>query len=90
MSYNHTQLIHKMVELSGLPRRNCEDAIDAFAAIIGVTAKAGGEVKVRDLGTFTAVDRAAKKGRNPKTGEAVDIPARRALFFRPAKQFRNI
>lgn len=90
MNYNHTQLIHKMAELSGLSRRNCEDAVAAFAAIVGVTAKAGGKVKVRDLGTFETLDRKARVGRNPKTGAPVDVPARTTLAFRPAKRFRNI
>jgi len=41
------------------------------------------------FGTFTVKERAARKGRNPRTGEAIDIPASRTVAFKPAPKFKN-
>lgn len=60
--------------------------LDATTEAIKGYAKNGQAVTVPGLGVFKPVDRAAKTGRNPKTGEAIQIPAKRVLTFRPSSK----
>lgn len=53
------------------------------------TVRNGGELTITDLGKFGSVQRAAKVGRNPKTGDPVQIAARRAPRFTPAKRLKD-
>ncbi len=56
--------------------------------IIATTAK-GEEVALAGFGKFSCVDRAAREGRNPQTGKAIKIPAKKAPKFSPGKEFRD-
>ena len=49
---------------------------------------AGGRVELRGFGTFSTRDRAARQGRNPRTGDAVDVDAKRVPYFKPGKDMR--
>ena len=65
------------------------EAIDAIIDEIGFELHNGGEVRVTGLGTFSVADRAASEGRNPRTGEAITIGARRVAKFSPAKALKD-
>jgi len=67
-------------------------AEEAYDAIIGAMAEElgnGGSVTLRNFGTFTVTTRKARKGRNPRTGEAIDIPASKAVKFKPGKELEE-
>ena len=49
----------------------------------------GGRVELRGFGTFTTRSREARTGRNPRTGEAVDVAAKRVPYFKPGKEMRQ-
>lgn len=61
------------------------DALDQFLDRVVDTLAEGKRIELRNFGVFEVVQRKAKKGRNPKTGEVVPIPARKAVKFTPGR-----
>ena len=73
------ELVEAVAEATGLTKADSTRAIDAtFAAITGALVK-GDKVPLVGFGTFAVSERAAREGRNPRTGETVKIPARVAV-----------
>ena len=76
------ELVEAVAKTTGLTKADATRAIDAtFAAIAGALKK-GDKVQVAGFGTFAISKRAAREGRNPRTGETVKIPARKAVSFK--------
>jgi DNA-binding protein HU-beta len=65
--------------------KECGGMVDDVLRVISARAAAGQKVVIRGFGTFKMKDSPARVGRNPRTGEAVEIPARSTLTFRAAK-----
>ena len=86
---NKGELVAAMVKKSGLSRKNCEAALDAFVAATGDALKNGDKVHLVGFGTFEMKERAARTGRNPRTREPVEIPASRQPTFRPGKTLKE-
>lgn len=86
---NKSELVAAMAEKSSLPKKKCEDALDAFVASIGDVLKSGDKVKLLGFGTFEVKGRAARIGRNLKTREPVDIPASKQPVFKPGKALKE-
>jgi DNA-binding protein HU-beta len=85
MSLNKTQLVGTVATEAGLTRAEAEKAIkSAFGAIKEELSK-GGNVTLIGFGTFSILERAARTGKNPRTGESIKIPARKVARFRPGK-----
>jgi len=63
--------------------------LDALGAEVGVILASGGEVPLPNLGKLESVTRKARKGRNPKTGAEIDIPASRSVALRPGKALKD-
>ena len=85
---NKSELVAAMAEKSDLPKKQCEDALDAFVAAIGDVLKNGDKVKLLGFGTFEVKGRAARIGRNLKTKEPVNIPASKQPVFKPGKALK--
>lgn len=67
-----------------------EQVVDIFFDEIGGRLAEGGRVELRGFGAFSTRDRGARKGRNPRTGEAVDVPAKKVPYFKPGKEMRRM
>lgn len=67
-----------------------EQVVDIFFDEIGSRLAEGGRVELRGFGAFSTRDRGARKGRNPRTGEAVDVPAKKVPYFKPGKDMRRM
>lgn len=65
-----------------------ERALDTFFEEISERLAEGGRVELRGFGAFSTRQRDARKGRNPRTGEAVDVPEKRVPYFKPGKEMR--
>lgn len=74
-----TDLVNYIAEEAGLTKADAARALDAFMSGVEKGLKKEGKVALTGFFTFTAEKKAAKKGRNPRTGEVVDIPARVAV-----------
>ncbi|MFT4108496.1 MAG: HU family DNA-binding protein [Propionicimonas sp.] len=73
---------------TGLPLTGAEDAVRAVLDTITADVAAGEKVALAGFGTFEVRERGARTGRNPQTGEPMDIPASRTCAFRPASRLR--
>ncbi|MCL6250270.1 integration host factor subunit beta [Altererythrobacter sp. KTW20L] len=66
-----------------------EQVVDIFFEEITTRLAEGGRVELRGFGTFSTRGRDARTGRNPRTGDAVDVPAKRVPYFKPGKEMRE-
>jgi len=66
-----------------------EQVVDVFFDEIAQRLSEGGRVELRGFGAFSTRERAARKGRNPRTGESVDVPAKRVPYFKAGKDMRR-
>ena len=64
-------------------------ALDAFITAVTKSLKAGEEVRLVGFGTFGVSERAATTGRNPRTGDTINIPARKVAKFKPGKALQD-
>ena len=81
-----TQLIDAVANTSGHTKKDLEVVIDAVLEHVGEALSKGEKVDLRGFGSFVARDKAARQGRNPKTGETIEIAARKAVAFKPSKE----
>ena len=86
---NKAELVAAMAEASGLSRKDCETALDAFTSVVEKELQADGKVKLVGFGTFEVKSRAARTGRKPGTTEAVEIPAARVPVFKAGKPLKE-
>jgi DNA-binding protein HU-beta len=84
------ELIDKVAEGLGLPKREIEKMLDKLISTIQSALKEGKKVSVAGLGTFVVKEKKARIARNPKTGEQVQVAAKRAPKFRPGKELKEI
>jgi DNA-binding protein HU-beta len=83
-----TQLVGKLAEDSGISRKQAEAVITALVDTVRKAVKKGDTVKIPDLGGWRLRSMKARMGRNPQTGEAIKIPARKKVGFTVAKSFK--
>ena len=79
---NKTELVKKISEKSNLPQTESKKALDAALEAIGEALKAGDAVQLIGFGTFSVAERAARTGKNPRTGEVLNIPAKKVAKFK--------
>ena len=75
-------------ENADLRAEDVERAVDTFFDEIAARLSKGGRVELRGFGAFSTRQREARKGRNPRTGETVEVPGKRVPFFKPGKEMR--
>ena len=86
---NKTELITAMVEESGLSKKDCETALNAFITATEKALKEGDKVQLVGFGSFEVKEHAARTGKNPATGAEIEIPASKAPAFKPGKAFKD-
>ena len=87
---NRTELISAMSEKSELTKVDTEKALKAFIDTVTEELKNGGKVQLVGFGTFEVTERAERNGRNPKTGEAITIPASKSPKFKAGRSLKDI
>jgi integration host factor subunit beta len=84
-----SELVQKLAEKNqGLAPRDVEAIVNTFFEQVIDRLAAGGRVELRGFGAFSTRSRDARVGRNPRTGEAVDVSAKRVPYFKPGKEMR--
>ena len=84
-----SELVQKLVrDNPGFSTKEIERIVALFFDAIGDQLAIGGRVELRGFGTFSTRARDARTGRNPRTGEAVDVNAKRVPYFKPGKEMR--
>ncbi|NLW16769.1 MAG: HU family DNA-binding protein [Firmicutes bacterium] len=82
-------LVSRMAEKSGLNKKQAEAALDAFVQSVQEALQAGEKGQLVGFGIFETRERAARKGRNPGTGEEIFIPASRVPAFKAGKVLKD-
>ena len=82
------EFVTAVASRSGLSSRDAQKAVDAFLETIQETLRTGGDVNFTGFGKFSAADRAARQGVNPRTGERVQIAATRVPKFSSGSQLK--
>ncbi len=86
---NKQALVEAVHETLGDTKASAERAVDTIFNSIVETIKKGEEVSIAGFGIFSAKERAARTARNPRTGEAIQVPAMRVPKFRAAKALKD-
>ena len=86
---NKTPFIEAIVEKSGLKKKEAEAALNAMTDVIAEALKAGDKIQLVGFGTFEVKERAAREGRNPKTGETIKIAASKHPAFTAGKALKD-
>ena len=87
---NKTELIAKVAETTELTKKDATKAVDAVLDAIAEALKAGEKVQLIGFGNFEVRERAARKGRNPQTGEEIEIASSKIPAFKPGKQLKDL
>ena len=87
---NKNELIDAIASGSGLSKADAGRALEAFLGSVTSTLAGGGSVKITGFGTFSVSHRAATTGRNPRTGESIQISASQKVKFLPAKALKEM
>lgn len=83
-------LVEKVAVEADLTKKDAEQLVEIVLDSIIESLNAGEKIELRGFGSFRVRERNSRKGRNPKTGEAVDIPAKRVAYFKPGKDLKEL
>jgi DNA-binding protein HU-beta len=83
---NKAELVAKIAEDSGITKSQANAALDSFIEAVTKTLKGGGKVTLVGFGTFSVSKRNARTGRNPQTGAAIKIKAKKVARFKAGKE----
>ena len=86
---NKTEVIDAVAEAADISKSSARRAVDAMTDIIAGTLKKGDSVALVGFGTFSVRQRAARDGRNPRTGETIQIKASTLPVFKPGKALKD-
>jgi len=86
---NKSELVSKVAEKSGLTKKDAEKAINGFIEVVQESLAQDEPVAILGFGTFSVRERAAREGRNPRTGEPIQIPAGKVPVFKPGKGLKD-
>jgi DNA-binding protein HU-beta len=83
------ELVAKVAEQSGLKKADVQKTLDSMIETIITTIKLGEKVNITNLGIFKIKEKKARVARNPKTGESIQVPAKKAPKFVPSKNLKE-
>ena len=86
---NKTELIAAIAEKTELSRKDAEKALTAFTEVVEEELKKGEKIQLVGFGTFEVSERAAREGRNPQTGETMQIAASKSPKFKAGKALKD-
>ena len=83
------ELVEDVAEAAELTKKDAERLVEIVFESIIETLNQGEKIELRGFGSFRVRERGARRGRNPKTGDPVSIPAKRVPYFKPGKELIN-
>src|SRR6476659_5952946 len=83
-------LVEEVSKVTELTRKDSEVIVDTLFDSVIKALKTGDKLEVRGFGSFRVRQRNARVGRNPKTGEKVEVPAKRVPYFKPSKELKDL
>ena len=86
---NKNDLVAAVADDSGLSKKDAASAVDSVIGVITDALKSGDEVRLVGFGTFAVAQRAASQGRNPRTGETIEISASKQPKFKAGRALKD-
>jgi integration host factor subunit beta len=83
-------LVEEVSKVTELTRKDSEVIVDTLFESVIKALRTGDKLEVRGFGSFRVRQRNARVGRNPKTGEKVEVPAKRVPYFKPSKELKDL
>src|ERR1700716_4326443 len=83
-------LIEEVSQLAELTRKDSEVIVDTIFDSVVRSLRVGDKIEIRGFGSFRIRQRKPRTGRNPKTGDKVEVPAKRVPYFKPSKELRDL
>jgi len=83
-------LIEEVARITDVTRRDSEVIVETIFDSIVHSLRAGDKIEIRGFGSFRTRQRNSRVGRNPKTGDRVDVPAKKIPFFKPSKELKDL
>jgi DNA-binding protein HU-beta len=87
---NKAELIDAIAEKSGLTKVDAKKALDSFIGVTAASLKKGEKVTLIGFGSFSVAERAARTGRNPRTGAVLKVPKKKVVKFRPGSELGEL
>lgn len=84
------ELVDEVARQTDLPKKHAEVVVSTVLESIVESLKSGDKIELRGFGSFRIRERGARVGRNPKTGQRVDVTAKRIPYFKPGKELREL
>jgi len=84
------ELVDDVARAAELTKKDAERLVEIVFESIIDTLNQGEKIELRGFGSFRVRERGARRGRNPKTGDPVDIPAKRVPYFKPGKELKEL
>ncbi len=89
MSLTKADIVERVYKEAGFSKKEAADLVDLVFKVIKDTLARGEKVKISGFGNFSIRDKPTRVGRNPQTGEAMEITARRVLTFKPSQVLKE-
>ena len=86
---NKVELVAAIADKAGIAKKDAEKALAAFVDTVAGELKAGGKIQLVGFGTFEVRERAARTGKNPRTGEKIEIAASKNPVFKAGKALKD-
>ena len=83
-------LVEEVAKVTELTRKDSEVIVDTLFESVIKALRVGDKLEVRGFGSFRVRQRNSRVGRNPKTGEKVEVPAKRVPYFKPSKELKDL
>jgi integration host factor subunit beta len=83
-------LIEEVARVTDVTRRDSEVIVETIFDSVVHSLRAGDKIEIRGFGSFRTRQRNSRVGRNPKTGDRVDVPAKKIPFFKPSKELKDL
>jgi len=84
------ELVEEVSKASELTKKHSETVVNTIFHCIIEALRRGEKIELRGFGSFRIRQRGSRKGRNPKTGAQVDVPAKRIPYFKPGKELKEL
>ena len=90
MALTKAEIAEALFDQLGLNKREARELVDMFFEELRAALAAGEQVKLSGFGNFDLRSKNQRPGRNPKTGEKVEVPAKRVPYFKPSKELKDL
>lgn len=89
LTLTKADLIEEVLRITELPRKESEAIVETIFDSIIESIQKGDKIEIRGFGSFRTRQRRGRTGRNPKTGEKVEVPPKKIPFFKPSKELKD-